>query len=400
MKTENKHQSENQAPLTREAKQREIALRQFRAYLHLAITARQINRETEFKSLPGPNSLTYCQALARRPGHLLIDELALPVNALLAQLRGVVYACEARLAPGSPVPPDKAGVDRQVLADLDVALAAILRELTGLVKNRAAVTACPELLGEVLSGWVFADGQQLEGWLRRYQSLQTSDGRNEDGSLAPGSLPDVFARDVFARVVALDHLTAAFPDHLGTAARCLPAWPLLVYRHVDPRPRLAQLAEPLGLGSVCPVPASETATFNPDAPLIKYLLPLIDRLETMRVEMGDQICPTIEIEQKLLLDLWWRWPEPPPEDSVLAPLRRARQLPDLTRATADQWAREVFVPLIMATDARDPLNVTHPDLQAFARDISASSADAFPTFLLSALCETFSQLLRPADKPD
>ena len=110
--------------------------------------------------------------------------------------------------------------------------------------------------------------------------------------------------------------------------------------------------------------------------------------------------PSLADEPPLLLGIWWRWPEQPPGEPVLAPLRRARQLPDLTRATADQWAREVFVPLIMATDARDPLNVTHPDLQAFARDISASSADAFPTFLLSALCETFSQLLRPADKPD
>ena len=342
MKLEMKHQSENQAPLTGEAKQREIALRQFRAYLHLAITARQTGREKELKALPGPDSLAYCQALARRPGNLLIDELAHPVNALLAQLRAVAYACEARLAPGSPGPPAKSGVDRQILADLDVALAAILREVTSVVKHRAAATDCPELLGEVLFGWMIDHDRQLEAWLRRYQQLQTGDGREADGSLTPGSLPDAFARDVFARVAALDRLTTAFPDHLATAARCLPAWPLLVYRHVDPHPRLAQLAKRLDLGAECPVPATETATFDPDSPLVKYLLPLIDRLEAMRAEWDDRTCPAIDMEQKLLRDLWWRWPEPPPGESILAPVRRARLLPGLTRATAGQWAREVF----------------------------------------------------------
>jgi hypothetical protein len=353
MKTEytilSKPKPKPQPPLTGEAKQRDIALRQFRAYLHLAITARQTGREKEFKALPGPDSLTYCQALAKLPGHPLTDELARPVNALIAQLRAVAYACEARLLPGSPVSPAKSLVDRQLLADLDVALAAILRELTGLVKNRATVTDCPELLGEVLHGWLLDDGQQLEGWLVRYQSLQASDGRNEDGSLAPGSLPDKFARDTFARAAALDRLTEAFPDHLATAARNLPAWPLLAYRHVDSRPRLAQLAQRLELGAACPVNASEMATFDSDAPLVKYLVPLIARLENMRAEMSDQPDPSLADEPALLLGIWWRWPEQPPGEPVLAPLRRARQLPDLTRATADQWAREVFLPLILRT---------------------------------------------------
>jgi len=134
--------------------------------------------------------------------------------------------------------------------------------------------------------------------------------------------------------------------------------------------------------------------------LVKYLVPLIARLENMRAEMSDQPDPSLADEPPLLLGIWWRWPEQPPGEPVLAPLRRARQLPDLTRATADQWAREVFLPLILATDARDPLNIAHPDLQTFARTISAASVDAFATFLLSALCDTLSQLLRPPDTAD
>jgi hypothetical protein len=398
MKVKHMNKAQHQkAPLTGKARQRDIVLRQFRAHLHLAVTAGQTGRQTEFASLPGPNSLTYCQALAKLPGHTLTIEMGQPVRALLAQIDAVSAACEDRLASPDPA---KSVVAQKVLDDLDQALANILSDLTIFVKHRAAVTTCPELLSEVYYGWLFDEGGQMAGSLRRYSQMRFEEGREPDGSIASGSLPDDFARDVFARVVTLERLLDVFPDHLRAAAQFLPAWPVLAYRHADRRPRLVELLERLDLGAASFIDTHPSATFDPDAPLVKYLLPLIERLEGMCAEMGDRTYRTVEIEQKMLLHLWWRWPEQPPAEPVLAPLRAARQLPELTRATADQWAREVFVPLIMATDARDPLNVTHPDLQAFARDISPSSADAFATFLLSAICDTLSQLLRPPNTAD
>jgi hypothetical protein len=396
MKVNNMNKAQHQkAPLTGKARQRDIVLRQFRAHLPLAVTAGQTGRQKEFAALPGPNSLTYCQALAKLPGHALTNEMGQPVRALLSQIAAVAAACEDRLSGPDPA---KALVAQQVLDGLDQALANILADFTSFVKHRAAVTTCPELLSQVYHGWLFDEGGQVADSLRRNALLRFEEGREPDGSIAPGSLPDAFARDVFARVATLDRLLAVFPDHLRTAAQFLPAWPVLAYRHADCRPRLVEWLDRLDLGAASRIDTHPGATFDPDAPLVKYLLPLIDRLETMRAEMGGRTFPTIEIEQKMLLHIWWRWPEEPPREPVLAPLRAARQLPGLTRATAGQWAREVFVPLIMATDARDPLHVTHPDLQAFARDISPSGADAFATSLLSAICETLSQLIRP-DEP-
>jgi len=392
MKTETEHQTENQAPLTGEAKQRDIALRQFRAYLHLAITARQCGRDTEFAALPGPKALTYCLALAKVPEDVLAIEVSQPVRALLYQIEQVAAVCEGRLTGPDPA---KAAAAQPVLDALDLALATILAELTWFVKRRAAVTTCKSLLEHVLYFWLFDDGGQMAESLRRHTQLHWADDREKDGSIAPGSLPEDFARDVFARVATLDRWVESFPDHVRPAAESLPAWPLLAYRHTDRRARVDQLSERLNLGAASLVDTRATAAFDPDAPLVRYLLALIPRLEDMRAQLGDATYSTIKIEQAMLLQIWFRWPEPPPEEPVLAPLRRARQLPELTRATAGQWAREVVVPLLLATDARDPLHITHPDLQAFAHDLQAADPHIFQTCLLTAVETTLSQLLRP-----
>ncbi len=392
MKTEAKNQDDHQAPLTGKAKQRDIALRQFRAYLHLAITARQTGKDRELAALPGPNSLTYCRALAKVPKDVLAIELSSPVRALVCQMQTVASACEFHLTGPDPA---RAAASGPVLASLDLALATILSELTDFVKHRAAVTTRPELLEAVFYGWLFDQGGQLAATLRRHIHRHPDIGRQKDGSLAPGQPLEDFARDVVARVNTLDRLADAFPDHLAPAAQSLPAWPLLAYRHHDRRPRLLALGDRLDLGAASLVDTRPAATFNPDAPLVRYLLALIPRLEDMRAELGDDTYSSIQTEQAMLLHIWWRLPEPPPPEPVLLPLRQARQLPDLTRATADQWAREVFVPLILATDARDPLHLAHPDLQAFARDLSAPTPEAFATFLLSAISDTLPQLLRP-----
>jgi len=397
MKLVTENQAANQAPLTGEAKQRDVALRQFRAYLHLAITARQSGRDKEFQALPGPDSLTYCQALAKVPDNVLATEVSQPIRALLFQIQTVATSCEVRLSGPDPA---KAAAARPVLAGLDLALATILHELTGLVKHRAAVTSCQALLDQVFRGWLFDEDGQMTASLRRYTQLHFAAVRESDGSMTPDNLAADFAHDVFARVSTLDRLVDAFPGHVRLAAQCLPAWPTLAYRHTDRHARLVEQFERLNLGAASPIATHETAAFDPDAPLVRYLLPLIARLESMRAALGDATFPTLEIEQTMLLHIWWRWPEPPPGEPVLAPLRRARLLPDLTQATSAQWAQAVFMPLIIATAARDLLNITHPDLQAFALDLQVTDPQIFQTCLLTALETTLAQLIRPDENPN
>jgi hypothetical protein len=394
MKLENNHPAEPQTPLTGEARQRDIALRQFRAHLHLAITARQTGRDQEFKALPGPKSLTYCRALAKLPGPTLTAELAQPIRAVLCQMQSVAAACEARLSGPDPA---KSAADRRVLASLDQALAAIVGELTGFVKHRAAATTSTELLSQMFHGWLFDEGGQMMGSLLRQATEPAAEDREPDGSLAPGSLPDEFARDVFARVATLGCLEAAYPAHLRPAAECLPAWPLLAYRHDQPSPRVLERLNRLNLGAASPLDTRPNVTFDPESPMVKYLLPLLDRLAAMRAELGDAAFPSVETERKMLLHLWWRWPEPPPGESVLAPLRQARQLPDLTRSTVTTWTREVIVPLVLATDALDYSQCSEPAFQAIARDPQVTNPQTFQTCLSTAVEATLTQLLRPQE---
>jgi len=398
MKVNNMNKTQPQKPpFTGGAEMRDITIRQFRAYLHLAITACQTDRDKEFAKLPGPNSLTYCRTLAEMPGKKMAGVLACPINAVLDQMRSVARECEARSADPDPA---TSATAREILDQLDFALCLVLRNLTFFVKRRVAVTQCADLLSEVLCCWMIDDSQHLEAWLRRYQQFQGDDGLQEDGSMAPGSLLDEFVRDTFARVAILNRLVADFPDHIATAAWDLPAWPILAYLHLDHRPPLAQLAERLDLGSSCSVITSETASFDPESPLVRYLLALIARLDSLRRHLGDHIYPTLGDEQTMLLEVWWFLPEEPPGESVIAPLRRARQFSDLNQATASQWAREVIVPLILATDALDYQHCADPALQTIARDPQVTDAPTFQACLLTAVDATLPQIVRPPDPAD
>ena len=98
----------------------------------------------------------------------------------------------------------------------------------------------------------------------------------------------------------------------------------------------------------------------------------------------------------MLLQIWWDWPEEPPGEEVLSPLRAARQLPPLTKATAAQWTEKVIVPLILATDARDWTNCTEPVLQKIARQKDVKGRATFKSRLLAAVAATLRRLARPA----
>ena len=81
-----------QAPGPSEAdKEREILLKQFRAYLHLAITAKQTGQEKQLEAMPGHNTL------AGLPDNKLAAELAWPVVAVLAQISEASIICEANM---------------------------------------------------------------------------------------------------------------------------------------------------------------------------------------------------------------------------------------------------------------------------------------------------------------
>jgi hypothetical protein len=375
-------------------KEREILLKQFRAYLHLAITAKQTGQEKQLEAMPGPNLMTYCMELAKLPDNTLSWELSRPVVAMLEQLADVAHCGEAVLQRTDEKAVARHVSSKRMLEQLDFALALILRQI-GFIIRRAEQTECSDLLREVLCGMALgrADAAHL---VRRGQEKFPDDIYNEDGSVADGSFPDSFAWDVYQRVEALDKLAEEFPDHIRPAARRMHAWPMLMHRHTNNRRRFQKLAKLLELGVDYPTDAGEGARFRPDTPLVRYLDPLIYRLNFTCQETRDKKFESVQDEQHFLYMTWWTREENRPSEDVLAVIHAARLLPPLTKATAAKWAEKAIVPLILVTDARDYENCTEPVLQKIARQKGVKSKATFKSRLLAAVTATLRRLARPA----
>ncbi len=367
-------------------KEREILLKQFRAYLHLAITAKQTGKDKELEAMPGPNMMTYCRALAELPEYTLARELATSVLAVLDQISHVANICQGTLRRQDEQLVALHASSKRILYEIDRALSVVLGNHLNWMRRRAEHTQFGDLLSEVLYHMAIGNGGDAAWLVRRYQKLNPED----------GGYTDMFAWDVYQRVEALDKLADEFPDHVRTAARRMHAWPMLVHRHTNNEKRFKELAARLELGVYYPLDASEGARFRPDTPLVRYLDPLIYRLNVTCQETRDIQFKSVKDEQHFLYMTWWTRDEDYPSEDVLAVIHAARLLPPLTKATAAQWAEKAIVPLILATDARDYENCTEPVLQRIARQKGVKSRATFKSRLLAAVTATLRRLARPA----
>ena len=162
------------------------------------------------------------------------------------------------------------------------------------------------------------------------------------------------------------------------------------------RRRFQQLAKRFDLGAYYPTDASEGARFRPDTPLVRYLDPMFNRLDSVCRATRNIEFKSIEDEQHFLYLMWWTWPEDRPNEDVLAVIHAGRLLPPLTKATAAQWAEKAIVPLILVTDARDWTDCTEPVLQAIGKQKGVKSRAIFKSRLLAAVTATLRRLARPA----
>jgi len=378
-------------------KEREILLKQFRAYLHLAITAKQTDQDKEFKAMPGPQIQDYCRVLAELPDNTLAGELWHPVRAILEQIDKAALYCRRRLIHKQVKDADDEAKLERILWQLDYALALIMRLLPIYVRLRAENTKCDELLGARISEMAIGDGVDAAKLIRRHKKLRPDQYckpevifHSESNNLYR------FAWETYERIEVLNQLADEFPEHIRAAARRMHGWPMLVHRHTSNRRQFSKLASRLELGAEYPIDVSEGARFQPDTPLVQYLDPLIRRMHIMCEELGDLQFKSVETERSLLLHVWWWWPDEKPGEEELAALRAARQLPPLNKATAIEWAEKALVPLILATDARDWKNCKEPVLQRIAKQKGVKSRATFKSRLLAAVTATLRRLARPA----
>jgi len=371
-------------------KEREILLKQFRAYLHLVITAHQTGQAKQLEALPGPNFMSYCRVLAEMPDNTLASELAAPITAILLQINKIAPQCEGTLRRKDEKSVAMHTTAGSILDQFDLSIGFILRTLNTLLWFRGEVTKDVDFLCEAISYDTKAGGRMAR-MIRHFCQSHPEEIADEEG----GFISD-FAWDVYQRVVELDKLADEFPKQVGWAARQMNAWPVLMHRHTNNRRRFEQLAKRLELGAEYPLDASEGARFRPDTPMVRYLDPLIHRLHSFVWD-----CAYLENSESPEADKWmareWsKWPEELPEEDVLQILRLVGQLPPLTKATAVQWAEKAIVPLILATDARDWKNCTEPVLQKIAKQKGVKSRATFKSRLLSAVSATLRRLARPA----
>jgi len=370
-------------------------LKQFRAYLHLAITAKQTGQDKELEALPGPNMTVYCKELAELPDTDLAWELSRPVVAILDQINDVSIPCENTLRRKDEKSVALHATAKRILEQLDLAIGFILRSLNTQLWFRGEVTKDADFLCEVLVAETKAGGR-IARMVRRYQQLHPDDVGQGDSFVEP------FAWDVYQRVTELDKLADEFPDLVRHAARQMHAWPMLMHRHTNNRRRFQELAKRLELGVEYPTDASEGARFRPDTPLVRYLEPIIYRLHSfcfggeIYYGTGGQEFESAEQENESIRRTWRQWPEDLPGENIVQILRVARLLPPLTKATAVQWAEKAIVPLILVTDGRDYENCSEPVLQKIAKQKGVKSQATFKSRLLAAVTATLRRLARPA----
>jgi hypothetical protein len=376
-------------------KEREILLKQFRAYLHLTITAKQTGQDKQLEAMPGPNMMVYCKELAELPDTNLAWELASPVVAILDQIKDVSCCCEGILRSKDEKFVAMHATAKRILEKLDLALGFILPSWDTQLWFRGEVTKDTDFLCAALSADTKAGGR-IARMVRRYQQLHPDDVGQGASYVEP------FAWDVYQRVTELDKLADEFPDLVRHSARQMHAWPMLMHRHTNNRRRFQQLAKRLELGVEYPTDATEGARFRPDTPLVRYLEPIIYRLHSfcfggeIYYGTGGQEFESAEQENESIRRTWRQWPEDLPGENIVQILHVARRLPPLTKATAVQWAEKAIVPLILVTDARDYTSCTEPVLQKIAKQKGVKSRATFKSRLLAAVTATLRRLARPA----
>jgi hypothetical protein len=230
--------------------ERDAFLKQFRAYLHLLITAHQTGQAGQIQAMPGPDLLTYCRQLVDWPGHRLADELAKPLTAILQELCRIPATCQGILRRQDQQSKALHGSAGRILAQIDLAFGFILRDLNYQIESRGEVTKDPDLLCQALLSDTQA-GSRTAGMLRRFEMAHRDEG-GEDGSFA-----EDYAWDVYRRVEELDRLADEFPDLIRLAARRMHAWPMLIHPHTNHHPRFQELAQRLELGAEYPSDTNE-----------------------------------------------------------------------------------------------------------------------------------------------
>src|ERR1035437_3008103 len=138
-------------------KERDALLKEFRAWLHLVITAHQTGQAKQLAAMPGPQMRDYCHRLAKLPGNTLACELSAAVGAVLEQLDVAAMDFYRPIFQKKVESPAKQAELEVILEQLDLALAFVLRRVRTMANFRGGVTKSTDLLCDA-TGMAIGDG--------------------------------------------------------------------------------------------------------------------------------------------------------------------------------------------------------------------------------------------------
>ena len=350
---------------------------------------RKISRDLLTKHDPTEalNGVLLSRLLLREQPDAVVEEWSKVVINTVHLLNDVLTGLEV-VRRKRPDLDQEARASCELLAErLDFALALICRNVVPVIRVRAHLTDCTDLMVHALR---LVEGESVEaaGLVERIQK----DHPEVDRPIDAENMVDSFAWETYQRVAELDRLVDRYPDHARWAARQMHAWPTLRSRHHSNDARFYELAEKLELGRDYPLDASAAARFRPDTPMVRLLDPLLVRLchlQTLAKRWGKkfQMTPTT------LRGSWWNHLDPEPNEREIAALRRLATLPPLTKRSAKRWAKEVVVPVILATNDTG-YQCTEPALRQVLQQRDVKSRAIFRSRLEAAVSSYLRRMAR------
>ncbi len=352
---------------------------------------RELGWTESFPAIEARVALLLSLPLPKMGDNTCAGEWARPATNAVKLMRTAQFFLENYPKLQSKAAPEEFAHCKELAEQLDWALAMIVQEAKGLARHRAKRTRSMDLM---LDCFCEACGDATEA-VEQLQHIERSfpeASRSSDGTLDGENFVDKFVRDTYERVDALDRLVDEFPEHFRLTMPNLPAWPMLRHRHTASDSRFRELVERFRLGEDYPLDTSETARFRPDTPMVRYLYDLMDRLHHLWLRsqrFKDEKFTAEHLEHD------WRYSKRfTVGRDLLAALDRLHGMPPLSKATAKRWAKEIVVPVIMATDAVDFRKCDDPALKQVARQNGVKSRATFKSRLAPAVAVKLRELAR------
>ncbi len=360
-----------------------------RTYLHLTVYAEMGRAKTKEKSNDDAKWEVWRagRELAEAPDNQLAGLLASPVMAVAGMIKDLLWKTEAALR-SKTLSDEQTNLVNKLSDQLDFSLALMHRDLGYLISSRGEHTNNPDLFAEAMNQ-AKGDGNQAAQLIRRCRDCFP----DEIGTYSE-NIVDMFAWETYQRVEALDKLADEFPEQISFAAANMHGWPMIRQRHHDNHVRFEELAARLNLGTNYPLDASKSARFRPDTPMVRYLDPLVCRVNYVRELTLNKEYESLEAEHKALRGWWRDTSGDMPDEATLKVLQIARKLPPLLKSTARVWASQALVPLILVTDAKDHRKCDHAALRQVASQRGVKSRAIFKSRLLATIIPTLTGMAR------